>query len=280
MPGPVRSSRAAGPTAPDPGPPWLPVVGWSLALHAALLAAALGLAFLSIYVAGFFALFAGVILMIMAPVWFGAWSLSLAAILAAIGAIGAAMALDRARELGAGEIVRIESVAAMPRHATATGFVFADARVAVGRSGSYRHTSYRTHGSGPNVQVSYYVVAPLVPREWRPGSPVPAWAACHATYEGDCLRSLTRARPAAAVVVRRYDRETYYAPAVAAAERSHGLQSAPGAPMVALTDDPAGVGGQYWIAVWLAQPAAFLLWLLAFAGWGVWRRFKRPSASG
>ena len=257
---------------------WRAIVGWSLAIQAGLVAAAIALAYWSPYVAGFFVLFTGVILMILAPVWFDAWSLSLAAILAAIGAIGAALSLDRARELGAGEIVRDISVAAAPRHPGATGFVFRDARILADRSGSYRRVIYRTHGSGPNVQVTYYVVAPLVPRDWQPGAPVPAWAACDATYESDCNRTLARSRPVAAVIVRRYDRDTYYAPAVAAALRQHGLAAAPGAPVLALTDDPAGVGAIYRRAVWWAQPAAFALWLAAFAGWGLWRRFRRRSA--
>lgn len=267
------SSAAGARTA-----PWLPTVGWSLVLHAALLAAAVPLAYWSPYVAGFFLLFAGVILMIMAPIWFDAWSLSIAAILAAIGAVGAILSLDRARELGAGEIVRDISVAAAPAHPGATGFVFRDARLLAERSAGYRHVVYRTHGSGPAMQVSHYVVAPLVPLSWMPGAAVPAWAACHGTYESDCVRNFARARPAAAVTVRRYERDAYYANAVAAALQRHGLAAAAGAPVVSLVDDPAP-GKYYWAAVWWAQPAAFAVWLATFAGWRLWRRF-RPASAG
>jgi len=261
----------------DPPSPWLPTIGWALALHAALLAAAIPLAYWSPYVAGFFLLFAGVILMIMAPIWFGAWALSIAAILAAGGAIVAVLAFDRARELGAGEIVHDVSVAAAPRYPGATGFTFRDARVLADRSGSYRHVVYRTHGSGPAMQVSHYVVAPLVPQGWPPGALVPAWAACMGSHESDCLSTLARARPAAAVTVRRYDRDTYYSQAVAAAQQRHGLQSVAGAPVVSLVDDPAP-DRLYWAAVWWAQPGAFALWLVTFAGWSLWRRLRRRSA--
>lgn len=271
-------TATGGAAIPEPPAPWLPTVGWSLVIHAALLVAALPLAYWSPYVAGFFVLFAGVILMIMAPVWFGAWALSGAAILAAIGAIGAALSLDRARELGAGETVRDVSVSDAPRHPGATGFVFNDARVLTSRSGSYRYVVTRTQGSGPTMQASHFVVAPIVPASWSPADAVPAWAACRGAHESDCLTRLAGIAPAAAVTVRRYDRDAYYAHAVNAALRRHGLREVPGAPILTLTGG-AMPDRAYWAAVGWAQPAAFALWLAVFAGWGLWRAVRRRSAA-
>jgi hypothetical protein len=188
----------------------------------------------SAYVAGF-VLFAGVILAIAAPVWFDAVAVA-GGDPAAIGVIGAALALDRARSSAPETFMTCPSRA--PRHPGGDRFRLRDARLAA-QSGSYRHTTYRTHGSGPNAGDALRAGAAGA----AIGSPA---RRCRPGYLGPPMNPTLRT-PAPRGPWRRHRaplRSHTLRAAAAAALRQHGLAAVPGAPVL-ITDDPAGVGAIY-----------------------------------
>lgn len=274
----AEAAEASAP--PEPPPPFLSTVGWALALHIGVLAAAIVVSYWSGYYAAAVALLGAIVVTARGPAPLTGSAMFIAAATAGIGGALAAFAHERARELGAGEIVRDIAVSAAPEHPRATGFVFRDVRVLAGQAGSHHHVTYSapTSTSRSSKRETYYVVAPLVAPSWRTGDLIPAWAACATGREANCMSSLAKEQRLAAVTVPRQDLE-YYSQAVAAAIRGHGLSASPGAPVVRLVDDdPARVGWFQRVRTWLVQPLAFALFLTLFGGWRAWRRFRRPSA--
>jgi len=208
----------------------------------------------------------------------GSMALIVAGFFGVAAGAGGQYAFERHMELARGVAVTLESIADAPNHPDATRFVVSDARAAPAFPGSTERTTVRQHGAGPRIERWSLQVMPLVPRSWNRAQAVPAWLACTTSVGSDCLDraddSVSRT-----VRVRDYDLDFYRA-AVAAAERRHGVRSAPDAPVVEISSDPVGAPGLYLAGAAIVPLAVYALWAIGLAGWRGGRKlWKRNNAA-
>jgi hypothetical protein len=143
------------------------------------------------------------------------------------------------------------------RHSRAASFHFADARVATEFTGAVANTA---------LAVGSWRAAPVVPSDWTPADPVPAWAVANVTGYGprDFRTPRNWRQPYRAAV--RYV-VTEFSPAqsaIARAAERHRLKPAPDAPLLFWVEEPYSV---------IADERTFLAWIV-FGGVMLWLLFS------
>lgn len=144
------------------------------------------------------------------------------------------------RKLRAAKSVQGISVAEAPEYPDAAVFYFKDGHTLPYLAG---RVSYVTYGEGVfDSGTNYVTVVPVVPQDWQLGDPVPLWAGCQsASYfpfsEADdlCTEGYEEVYRAGHVISYHVH---YYRRAVRDAERKHGLESSPEAPIIRWIESP------------------------------------------
>ncbi len=127
--------------------------------------------------------------------------------------------------------------------------------------------------TGERTNRQYYFVAPIVPADWQPSEPVPAWAGCSATGSASniCQSDWQRSYQAGLRIARNPRR---YQQAIADAEAQHDLQSADRAPVLEWVADPSAAlrnRGRSALGLWIGVNIVFAI-ALPIIRW----RFPKP----
>lgn len=195
------------------------------------------------------ALFAAVLVGIYAGLWAGRHS-NLAALIGVmlVPGIGIALAVMTDIQLFGSNPGTI-SVRDAAHYPFAARMRFADARVATEYTGSVDRATRL-----PPDSTGTWRAAPIVPSDWRPTEPVPAWAVVEVSIygSGDFRSPRSWIQPFNAGVRYVSDLTSGEQAAAAAAER-HGLTSAEGAPLLYWVESPGAA---------IAQERATLAWLV------------------
>jgi hypothetical protein len=152
------------------------------------------------------------------------------------------------------------AVSDIRHHSYAARLRFTDARVATEFTATA--DAYRLHGSSG---IRAWLVAPIVPTNWTPSEPVPAWAVAGVSGYGPLdfrtPRSWQQNHRAAVRYV-----STAFSPAHTAVERAlarYDLTAAPDAPLLYWVEEPRTV---------ISDERTFLAWVM-FAGAATWLCF-------
>lgn len=195
-------------------------------------------------------------------------------ILSALGAtftalIPAAMAVGGADDFKTTRRTTVVEIATAdaPRNAEAQVLFFKDARVAT----EFTHIWTGRRPSGG--QEVHYALAPVVPQDWQPGMPVPAWRACNGGDAAWCTQALAYPMRAAQRVAPA-DTDAYR-PGLDAMAQRFGLVSAPGAPLLHLTTPPAERADGALTGMILMPVLGFAVWLVGLLAWRGLGRLRR-----
>ena len=145
-------------------------------------------------------------------------------------------------------------------HSYAARLRFTDARIATEFTGTA--DAYRLHGSSG---IRAWLVAPIVPTNWTPQDPVPAWAVAGASGYGPLdFRTPRNWQHNYRAAVRYVS--TAFSPAHTAVDHAlarYELNSAPDAPLLYWVEEPRAV---------ISDERTFLAWVM-FAGAATWLFF-------
>lgn len=203
------------------------------------------------------------------------FSLAWAALIAFAGGLIVSLELEDYAALRRSEVVRVAS----PVQATGEGrsFVFLRSVVRSDLQAEFKYETSR-RGSQPGT-IAWFYAAPLTDEGWNSGAPVPAWAICR--YK-PCMAEWAKGCGAGVPLPALHVEE--YRQVVEVAQREHGLQSVPGAPMLACVESPeAALAAQleafrFALCFWNAA------WLCGWLGFGIYRlarpRVAPPAAPG
>ncbi|MCM2258755.1 MAG: hypothetical protein NDJ94_24235 [Vicinamibacteria bacterium] len=197
------------------------------------------------------------------------FSLSWAALIAFAGGLIVSLELDDYAALRRSEVVRVAS----PAQATGEGRSFVFLRSVV-RSDLQAEFKYETSRRGSQSgTIAWFYAAPLTDESWNSGEPVPAWAICR--YK-PCLADWAKGCGAAVPLPALHVDE--YRQVVAVAEVEHGLQSVPGAPMLACVESPEAALAAQFEATRFALVFWNVTWLCGWLGFGIYRLVRpRPA---
>jgi len=193
--------------------------------------------------------------------WFG--QLLGTSVLGIIAAFLGAWSFAQVGALRGGDIVDDVSVSDLAQYSDATGWRFRDGAPRADLGGVYLSSS----GSSTRGRTSQvpYVIAPLVPEDWTPDQPVPAWVACQHGCDGD-WRQPWRAGLRWTVDLGLYEK------AMEAALKGNGLRTADGAPILEWVEDPEGARRDK--LLWAAG-AVGVVWLI-YGIARLWLFIRRP----
>jgi hypothetical protein len=142
------------------------------------------------------------------------------------------------------------AVADAPKHEREARLTLEGGRLLLDRGGAYERPcppgAPSPPRNAPRCTDHYFYVFPLVPEEWSPAAPVPAWITCVGRPQSlDACREAAAAHQGAhsgTVAVRVGDRErsgrleSGWEKAIDAAAAAHGLAAAPRGPVIRLGD--------------------------------------------
>ena len=274
-PSPVPRSMVR-PQSTEPPGPLGPLLARGLLIFGVSIAVCLLLATVLPLLANYASLFLPVLLGFVAAFRWGSPALVIAGFFALAGGIGSQLAFDRYAELSRGSTVTLGSIVEAPHHPEATRFIVDDVHSVRALAGSGRRTTTRSGGSGPNTTTWVLHVMPLVARGWTHNDAVPAWIACTTSPGFDCLSA--RVQGINRMVRVRDDDLDFYRGAVANAEARHHVVSAMGAPVLEISDDPAGAPTFYFASSVAVPLAVYALWAMLVVGWRTWRRGQAKAA--
>jgi|GEM_PF-128172 len=260
--------------------PLFPLLLLGFAVIAGSVALAAALAVYAPLAAKYASLFIPVLIGFAAAFRFGSISLIVAGFFGLAAGLTSQVALERYFELSRGPLATLASIAEAPRNANATRFSVTDVRAVPGLAGKIERRVSLRSGAGPSPQITHLHVAPLVPSHWKRGDPVPAWLACKTSPGFDCLQ-LDADKARRLIRVREADLVDF-SEAVRNAERRHGLTSANSAPIIETAYTAFGAPVRYLEAAALLPLAAFGLWAAGITAVRVWpqrdrspRQYKR-----
>lgn len=198
------------------------------------------------------------------------FSLAWAALIAFAGGLIVGLELEDYAALRRSDVVRVASPAqAMGEDRS---FVFRRAVVRSDLQAELKDETSR-RGSQPGTSAWFYA-APLTDEGWSSDEPVPAWASRYKPCIAEWAKGCGAGVPLPALHLEEY-REV-----VAVAEREHGLQSVPGAPLLACVESPEAALAAQLAAARFAVVFCNAAWLCGWLGFGVYRLVRpRPTAA-